>query len=310
MDESLKIGLLEKVAIAVNVAPLVNQVTKNGFGTEIINLDSSIEHEGIKVVASLTDLGFPLVLKNSIKSEAKWALEGSTDPTRFVTLLHASGPGFTLPKATLMLVPPQDVTVMVGPMREALVNLLTWRGYGDNARLGFLTLVGTNGQVFTRFDSAYFGGPSWLVAPPTFHIESNYEPPYKEMDPSVNPIYFSTTISVINNSPLHLNVGQLEMYSESYDPNNPHGYHTVDESSLILELLCSEDLVIRNRRETGSDPLPVQALLHGSLAVFGYLDWNGLFTTVSFCLDFCNTFSTCRHLRWIQTQTNQRIGPF
>jgi hypothetical protein len=288
VSESSSIKLLEKVPVSLSTASLIQKASQSSLGVSLVNLDVSLQHEGIRILARTSDLGFPLVLKNSIKSESKWAMNGTLDPSQFITLMHVSGPPLTLPHAAVSLTPPANVGDMVLPMREALVKMLTWESYGTNARLGFLSLVSQSGKVFNKFDAAWFGGPDWLLAPPTFYIDSNFEKPLATVDPGLNPIYFATTISVINNTPLHLDVGKMEVYTESYDPSNPKGYHDPDPDSIVLSMICDRDIVVRNWNEGGNltsqaGP-PTQALFHGTLVAFGYLEWRSLFET-AFALD-------------------------
>lgn len=305
---SSTIKLLEKVPVGLSTASLIQKASQSSLGVSLVDLDVSLQHEGIRILATTSDLGFPLVLKNSIKSESKWAVNGTMDPTKFTTLMHVSGPPLTLPRAAVFLTPPENVGDMVPPMREAIVKMLTWESYATNARFGFLTLASASGKVFNKFDSAWFGGPDWLVAAPTFNIDSDFEKPLTTVDPALNPIYFATTISVINNTPLHLDAGAMEVYTESYDPSNPKGYHEPDPDSIVLSLICDRDIVVRNWNEGGNltsqaGP-PTQALFHGTLVAFGYLDWRSLFET-AFALDPVSRQPNYRTL--LRTRRNGKV---
>ncbi|KAJ3365322.1 hypothetical protein HDU91_002252 [Kappamyces sp. JEL0680] len=276
------ISLLEGVNINVPLNSYIQYATVHGVGVKIEDLYTAIVHEGISAVATMTNLGFPVALRNSIVSEAKWALKGTTKPEEFVTLMTAYGTPFTLPQVPLLLAPPEDPKQMVPPMREALFNIATFASYGDNARLGFLTMVGTNGKKFSRFDSAYFNGPNFLTAPASLNIDCFMT----TREPAGNgdgvPLNFTTVVSVPNNSPLHLNAGQLAIYSESYDPDNPLGYHVGYEDLSVLFLVADQDIIIRNFNEGGnatSQAGPVTQAQFRTYDVLGSpLDWAALFS--------------------------------
>ena len=270
------VTLLQKLGVTLPIGDIVYAITSKGLGLELLNLDVSIQHEGLRIYATTTDLGFPIKIKNSIQSDAKWAPGNTQDPSKFLTMMKAIGLPFTLPNALVTLVPPKDLTDTVKCMREAMFQLATWKSYGDSARLGFLTLIGSNGKVFSRFDQAYFNGPAWLTAPPTVYTDSYYEVP-KVPAPTTQigtPSSFLTSISVPNNSPLHIDAGELEIYSMASQSKEP------DVEFAILTLISNGNLIVRNKNEGGdhkSDAGYVsQANFHSNLWGFTSLDWKSL----------------------------------
>ncbi|KAJ3268477.1 hypothetical protein HDV01_002718 [Terramyces sp. JEL0728] len=293
-----QMSLLGSVNAKVVLSPLIEMARKLAEPYSLENIDASIQLAGIHAAATLPDLGLPLNFKATLNSIAKWDIGKKRDPTKFVPIGLVVGKPFTLPHVDLLVeiptvgsnqpFPPQTVAV-VAAMTDLMVSVATFQSFAESAVIGFVSLVGSNGAVFNILADAYLFGPSGLSLHNVIEMDlvndqythfwddvnkyPNHDPTASQ-GPGVsaqdNPVI--AQISVINNSPLHLDVGQVVVWAGQ----NPTVWGQPDLTNAISLYMSSiGNVVLLNKNEGGnvlSDAgMPTVGLFEGNLWSMPYL---------------------------------------
>jgi hypothetical protein len=275
-SKEVQTKLFSYISLNIKLAPYVKQVkeklaSSTGHGP-LKMIDGSFEHEGIRAVAILEDLGIPFKMLARLESDVKWALNGERDPAKFLTMIRAVAQPFSLPSVALMMnaVKIEDT---VQSLTESLVLATRWVDFADNARVGYVTLIGSNGKAFKRLDSAFFNGPPGIKLTNMIATDTRRKNETIPGNQFGEPIPFDMKIAFPNTTPLKFNCGELDVAA-----GVPKDKVTPDPDFTQLRLTSKGDFVIRSGSEI-TDMLsgfPVQGYLDGTVYGFRSLDFEGL----------------------------------
>ncbi|KAJ3254758.1 hypothetical protein HK103_006833 [Boothiomyces macroporosus] len=291
--------LLRSVNAKVELNPLVDLARKFAEPYSLENIDASIQVEGIHAIATLPDLGLPLNVKATLKSVAKWDIGKQRDPSKFVPIGLVVGQPFTLPHIDLLVEvptlnphPPYDAqtTAVLAAMTDLMVNVASFKSFAEGAVIGFVSLIGTNGVEFDILSKAYIFGPAGISLHNTLELDLvNDQYSHFWDDTNLYPLYDPTAsqgpataftdnpvigqISVINNSPLHLDAGQVTIWAGV--PYNTQTWGKIDNSIASSMYFTSiGNVVLLNKNEGGnvlSDAgMPTVGLFNGNLWALPY----------------------------------------
>jgi hypothetical protein len=195
---------------------------------ELEDIQAVCVQKGIAVDIKTTPPPFPVTIKlQYLEIDIGWQLEGKGSVYRAmqVKMDHIELPSFKV-FASVNL---DEENGALKPLRELVIQMLTFEPFTSNARLGFLVMVGSNGQRFVPFDSTLFVTPGLFVPIPM----------YVKLDPYQLPLI--AFASVRNPTPVHVDLG-----SAFLKVNGMNGM-------LALDATSRGNVVAPNNKE-GSDP--------------------------------------------------------
>jgi hypothetical protein len=275
-SKEVQTKLFSYISLNIKLAPYIKKLKEklsSGTGHGPLKMiDGSFEHEGIRAAAILEDLGIPFKMLAKLESDVKWALNGEQDPAKFLTMVRAVAAPFSLPTVSLMM-NAVKIDDTVKSLTESLVLATKWVDFADNARVGFVTLVGSNGQAFKRLDSAYINGPPGIKLTNMIATDTRRKNETIPGNQFGDAIPFNMKIAFPNTTPLKFNCGELDIAAGA-----PTDRVTPDPDLTQLSLVSKGDFVIRSGSEI-TDMLsgfPVQGYLNGAVYGFVSLDFEGL----------------------------------
>jgi hypothetical protein len=110
--------------------------------------------------------------------------------------------------------------------------MLTFKPFTSNARLGYLVMIGSNGQRFVPFDQTLFVTPGLYIPIPM----------YVKLDPYQLPLI--ATAAVRNPTPVHVDLGSAFLKVNGMD------------GQLALDATTRGNVVAPNNKEGANPPLP------------------------------------------------------
>ncbi|KAJ2999351.1 hypothetical protein HDV02_003132 [Globomyces sp. JEL0801] len=219
-SEAKQVKLLS--AVFVDIGPKwikkgVTAATDFARPISILDIQASIEHAGIQASATLPDLGIPLQSKASLTSTVKYSVNGQPDPRAFLTMATATSGPFQLPSLDLLTSIPTNTTAFFPALGEIMTKAMSWKSIADNARLGFVVLTGSNGKEFKRLSNTFIAGPTGISLTETMRIYNHNATVQERITPDDENGFGEATsnlfVTLLNNSPLHLDMGELSIWS-------------------------------------------------------------------------------------------------
>ena len=208
---------------------------------EFHDIAAQLTVPGLEVNCAINPLSFPIVAKlNHVEIDIGWQVEGVG---KVYEALHVKLDTINLPYFHVAAIPDLDpINGGFEPLQDLVLNMLQFREFLGNARFKNLKLVGSNGVVFTPYQSTLF------AAPPSFFIP---DPLRIELFPFQRPL--KVALSVRNPSSLHLDLGRAKI-------------NLSDSSSgkVLISADSVTDIVAKNMYEGGNGTLeymPTVALL-------------------------------------------------
>jgi hypothetical protein len=195
---------------------------------ELEDIQAVCVQKGINVDIKTTPPPFPVTIKlQYLELDIGWQLEGKGVVYRAmqVRMDQIALPSFKV-FANVNL---DETDGALKPLRELVIQMLTFEQFTSNARLGYLVMVGSNGQRFVPFDSSLFSAPGLYIPVPM----------YVKLDPYQLPLI--AFASVRNPTPVHVDLGSAFLKVNGMD------------GMLALDATSRGNVVAPNNKE-GADP--------------------------------------------------------
>jgi hypothetical protein len=226
------IDTMQMISLSVDINPFYQSIGKyvdKEKPIELEDIQAIVVPEGIDVDILVTKSSFPLrILCKSIDLDISWLLKGQGHPFQ---AMMVSLDRFELPRvhaeATLNMDPENG---SLQPLKELVLQMLTFQEFTKNARFGYLTIMGSKGERFVPFEKVLFSTPKPLYIPPPLHV---YLKPYQEP--------LKVEMLIRNPTPVHLDLG------------NAHVKVYGQEGALDIEAWSNGDIIALNNKE-GADP--------------------------------------------------------
>jgi hypothetical protein len=209
--------------------------------TELTNIPTIVNDKGIQATVFAKALPIPLNFKAPIFNASILYQVKGVGPVYHVAWVNFDHlkvtPGQPISMECLIS-PDFAENGIINPLKESVLFLLGGGDYAQNARLGYMTLRGSNGAPFDIMDTSYMQAPDlYFYKPITLDIKPSN--PIRRDGLELVPLKFVVTFP--NTGPLHLDIGILKI-------------SVIDGDRDLVNLIAPGPIVIKNVLEGGDLP--------------------------------------------------------
>jgi hypothetical protein len=200
---------------------------------ELKDVNAKLVHGGLDVNCVTSNPPFPVDIKvKTVEVTIAYELNGRIFKPIAITLQNIGLPFFKVRG-----VPNLDVeTGFQQPLNDLVLRMFQFIDFAANARLGFITLIGSQGTRFGVFDQTLFVSQTLIATPPLVIDVVPIWPKIREG--IVLPIRIE--LGIRNPSPVHIDLGQVEILLKD------------SSGKKVLDIDSERDIVARNVNEGGN----------------------------------------------------------